>query len=1490
MRRSITTAGQDASRFSPSTGNFGPPLDSYRPVSDLRRSVYPSHIPIPPKTIDQHPDLFLEQTTRPPNPVEPLQPKFRHLFALSSRRDVIFVLLPAILLSAGGSLLQPYLSIVVGDAFQIFANYPLSGMATMEQRETLKNGIVSVCVKLTAAGAIGIALNYLRGAFWFCHGEKVVHNLRQTVYVQVQQKDMEWFDTGMGMRGDEANDNVGVGGLMAKFAKETDDVRMGTAESMGSCVQSLFTFLLCFILALVKSPVLALVTLSTMPIVVLIQIVSQFVLQPLYAKERRAFAEASTNVERATSAIATVKVYNAQQAEAYRFLRATDKARESLRRQALIWGVNLGSSDFVFLATFVLGFWYGAKVVRDGRASSGTVMTVFWACLLGASSLQSAIPQLTTITKGKMSMASLMTIIKDEPGRPVSNPFSPASSPQSASFQPAALNKSTKRFSLKGIRPPRCQGEFNLKQVSFAYASRPNDLVLRDITLFLPAGETTFIVGGSGSGKSTIAQLLLRLYNPSGEITLDDQSFRYLDGNFTREHIAAVQQGCILFDMSVHDNVALGLAGAGVDSKTGLSRRPNDVTRREVIEACKMAMIHEFIDSLPAGYETKLGTSGSSLSGGQRQRLAIARARIRNPTILILDEATSALDATSRVIVFENIRKWRKNQTTIVITHDLSQILPNDFVYVMSSGVIAEQGFRSDLMRKTPLHGSETGVFAAMAAEQAAEPLAPIVKEWYGAETEDLEEILEGDGSVEHFERQRFSTKVRPSSAAYYDLLDEYVNGGSFSAVNDKRESKRLSVSNLMNWSAPDAASRPQSRATLAVPSFVSRPHSHLSQRVPSRISHRLSYDNQNLTKISMDSGTNPHRFLESGRSAAEKDVRIPHLRYSRGLVLGTTGKLEDDIKGDIAIEVPEIEPQRQIMTIFKLIRRFLPTVPSKPLVLLGVLSSIAHGASTPIWSFFLSKLMVIVGQGGAASSLEKDSLIVLAMCLAQGLSFFGQEYFLATGAAIWTCKIRGVAYESVLLQDSSFFNESRNAPARLVQCLVKDADDMGYLMSLIIGQAVVFVIMVGLGILWAMVVDWRLTLIGVALAPVFAAVIVWSNMMVSKAEVGNKAKREAVAGTFYESISNIRGIRAMALDSVFREKFEADAAAALKNGNRSSWIVAIGIGTVIGLPLLAQALLMWTGMLFILKGYLNYAQMLQVYNLVLFSLTFGSQALGFIPTVAKVRVAGSDFHRLFSLEHNTRETTGELRFPITGNVSFERISFAYPGRPDVPIFSDLSFTLSAGECVAIVGPSGSGKSTIAALLQRLYEPTAGTIRMDKYKLAQADTKWLRNHIAVVSQSANLFDATVAENIAYGSDVPLGEIHRAAKAAAIHDFIMTLPNGYDTNLGENASLISGGQAQRLQIARALVRRSNILILDECTSALDVDNARAILDTITRIKDTRTTIFITHSMEAMKRCDRIICLGEGRVAEEGPFEQLIARGGVFSHLMRTGEWE
>lgn len=891
---------------------------------------------------------------------------------------------------------------------------------------------------------------------------------------------------------------------------------MGTTQMFGSAVQYFSTFILCFALALSRSPVLAIVTLSTIPLVVLVQIITQVICGPLYSAERRAFAEASTNVERATAAISTVKAHNAQKLESDRFVRLVNEATASLRKQAVAWAISIGLSDFLLLATFVTGFWYGAKVVRDGSATPGDVMTTFWACLLAASYLQLVVPQLTGMTKAKMSMASLRTIIAEPSRDDNANPFaSPAATPTTPTFGKAALAVPS---AMRKIRPMRCHGEFNFQNVSFAYPSRPDNLVLRDITLFLPPQETTFVVGGSGSGKSTIAQLLLRLYDPAGgRITLDDQDLTYLDDGYTREHIAAVSQGCILFDLSIHDNIAIGVSGAGPNFATGQTRRPEDVSRQEVEQACKIAGIHDFVVGLPQGYDTQLGTGGSTLSGGQKQRMAIARAVIRDPTVLILDEATSALDATSRVTVFANLKQWRQNRTTIVITHDLSQITSDDFVYVMKNGIVAEQGFRSDLMKRTPTYGSaEVGVFASMAAEQAVQPLPPKAEDVepdVSAEDMDMEMLYEPD--TPYSDRSRAvdaglrgptpSFSLRPQSMVYLDLLDEYSKGARLSALAGSsmplnKAQRRLS------WLPREL----EAEAEHGVPRMGSRPGSLLS---PSPIhAGRRSVSRQSSLGL-------PYRSspLSSTRSS---DRDGPTIR-SRTL----SQNLDDELKPTADLEVittlPSVEAHSDrhetLPGIFALVRQHFPTLPRKPLLVIGVFGAVAHGVCTPVWASYLAKLMQAVGTGGTDPRLTTNGIILLFISLAQGFAYFLQDWGLYAVAAFWTAQCRTRAYSSVLAQDKAWFDASANSPARLVQQLIKDADDMRGLMGDVIGKFSVFSSMVGLGVVWAMVVQWRMTLVGLACAPVFAAVIVMNEVLIGRAEVAGKKRREAVAKSFYE-------------------------------------------------------------------------------------------------------------------------------------------------------------------------------------------------------------------------------------------------------------------------------------------------------------------------------------------------------------------------------------
>jgi ABC-type multidrug transport system fused ATPase/permease subunit len=240
-------------------------------------------------------------------------------------------------------------------------------------------------------------------------------------------------------------------------------------------------------------------------------------------------------------------------------------------------------------------------------------------------------------------------------------------------------------------------------------------------------------------------------------------------------------------------------------------------------------------------------------------------------------------------------------------------------------------------------------------------------------------------------------------------------------------------------------------------------------------------------------------------------------------------------------------------------------------------------------------------------------------------------------------------------------------------------------------------------------------------------------------------------------------------------------------------------------------------------------------------------------------------------------------------NIKIANVSFSYPSRPDVPVLQHLTAQIPSGKTVALVGPSGSGKSTIISLMEQFYNVNGGMIFLNERNIFCKDVTWLRRQISLVSQEPVLFDMSISDNIRYGAlfrDVTDDEVIEAAKLANIHNFIVTLPQGYDTYVGNKGTQLSGGQKQRIAIARALIRNPKILLLDEATSALDTESEKIVQKSLNMAREGRTTIIIAHRLSTIQEADLIVVIDDGRVVELGTHLELINQSGIYSNLIQN----
>ena len=418
--------------------------------------------------------------------------------------------------------------------------------------------------------------------------------------------------------------------------------------------------------------------------------------------------------------------------------------------------------------------------------------------------------------------------------------------------------------------------------------------------------------------------------------------------------------------------------------------------------------------------------------------------------------------------------------------------------------------------------------------------------------------------------------------------------------------------------------------------------------------------------------------------------------------------------------------------------------------------------------------------------------------------------------------------------------------------------------------------------------INWRLAIPLLVLVVFMLVFSYGQNKRMQATFMDNRRKIGDVNSSLQDTLAGIRVVQSFANEEIEREKFKKSNQGFLisKDANYKC------MGSFMSGNLFFQGMMYLITLVF--GGWLIAQGKMEAADLAMYALYIGifiSPIQILVELTEMMQKGLSGFRRFLDVVETEPEIVNALDAEsideVNGHVSYENVSFHYSD-DDTPVLSNVTFDIPAGKSVALVGPSGSGKTTICSLLPRFYDVTGGRVTFDGKDVRDLTLESLRNQIGLVQQDVYLFCGSIKENIAYGKPgASMEEIEDAARKANIHDFIMELPDGYDTFVGERGTRLSGGQKQRISIARVFLKNPSILILDEATSALDNESERWIQKSLEELAKNRTTITIAHRLSTIRNADEILVVADNGIAERGTHEELLKQGGIYAHYNEMG---
>ncbi|KAE8552992.1 hypothetical protein EYB25_004371 [Talaromyces marneffei] len=1250
-----------------------------------------------------------------------VQVNFFSLYRYATTWDLVIIAISIVCAIAGGAAL-PLFTILFGQLASDFQGVYLNTLGYDEfHHELVKNVLYFVYIGIGEFVTI-----YLATVGFIYTGEHITQKIRQAYLQAIMRQNMGYFD------------NIGAGEVTTRITADTNLIQDGISEKVALVIAALATFVTAFVIAYIKYWKLALICSSSIiALTLMMGGGSRFIIK--YSKlSLESYAQGGNLAEEVISSIRTAIAFGTQERLAQQYDKHLDKAEKWGIRLQMIFAVVLGGMFSIMYLNTGLGFWMGSRFIVDGEIGVGQVLTVLMATIMSSFSLGNVAPNAQAFTSAVAAAAKIYsTIDRISPLDPMSE---------------------------EGRKLDQVEGSIELCNVSQRYPSRPDVAVMKDVSLFIPAGKTTALVGPSGSGKSTIIGLVERFYNPvRGQVLLDGQDIQSLNLRWLRQQISLVSQEPILFATTIFENVRYGLLG------TEFINESDEKLQQRIEQALEMANALDFVNALPEGIHTHVGERGFLLSGGQKQRIAIARAVVGDPKILLLDEATSALDTKSEGVVQAALDKAAEGRTTIVIAHRLSTIKTAHNIVVLVDGSIQEQGTHDQLL---------------------------------------------------------------DSQGAYYRLVEAQ-------RINEAKESGALSSEDTEEEAAAEEEKE--------------------IERTTSRI--RMS-----RTLSSTASGFKP---------GLEREATL------RSISSVVQSKKEQTK-----------ESHYSLWTLIKFIYSF--NKKETPYMVVGLFFACLAGGAQPTQSVLYSNSIITISQPpNNYGQLKRDasfwSLMFLMLGLVQLIVYTTQGIMFAYSSEKLIRRARSQAFRTMLRQDITFFDSDENSTGALTSFLSTEAKHLSGISGATLGTLVNVTTTLAACCVIALAVGWKLALVCISTIPALLACGYWRFSVLAQFQARSKKAYEISASYACEATSAIRTVASLTREedvlNTYRKQLEAQTRRSLFSVARSSVLYAASQA----LSFFCMALGFWYGGELFGKHQYTMFQFFLCFTQIIFGAQSAGSIFAFAPDMGNSKNAAADFKKLFDRRPaiDVWSEDGHKLDSAEGTVEFRNVHFRYPTRPEQPVLRGLNLTVNPGQYVALVGASGCGKSTTIALLERFYDPISGGVYIDGQNIANLNVNSYRQHLALVSQEPTLYQGTVRENILLGSnatDISEETIINACKNANIYDFILSLPDGFDTIVGSKGGMLSGGQKQRVAIARALLRDPKILLLDEATSALDSESEKVVQAALDAAARGRTTIAVAHRLSTIQKADIIYVFDQGKIVESGNHQELIRNKGRYYELV------